>query len=110
MVNKAILLGRLGKDAEQSFTQHGTEVCNFSLATSRKIKDKNTGEYNEVTQWHRLKCFNHLAEFANKHLKKGSQVYVEGEIQYSEYEKDGIKRYSTDILANKIEFAGAKPE
>ena len=98
-VNKAIILGHLGRDPEMTFTQAGMAVCKFSLATSRKMKD---GQ--EVTQWHRCTAFGKAGELISKYVNKGNMLYVEGEITYSQYEKDGITRYSTDIIVREFNF------
>jgi single-strand DNA-binding protein len=98
-VNKAIILGRLGRDPEMTYTQSGMAVCKFSLATSRKMKD---GQ--EVTQWHRCTAFNKTGELISQYVNKGNQLYVEGEITYSQYEKDGVTRYSTDIIVREFNF------
>lgn len=98
-VNKAIILGRLGRDPEMTYTQSGMAICKFSLATSRKMKD---GQ--EVTQWHRCTAFNKTGELISQYVNKGNQLYVEGEITYSQYEKDGVTRYSTDIIVREFNF------
>ncbi|MBI9091114.1 MAG: single-stranded DNA-binding protein [Desulfobacterium sp.] len=98
-VNKAIILGRLGRDPEMTYTPSGMAVCKFSLATSRKAKD---GQ--EVTQWHRCTAFNKTGELISQYVNKGNQLYVEGEITYSQYEKDGVTRYSTDIIVREFNF------
>lgn len=108
MRNLVILLGRVGK-IEQAFTQSGTEVSNLSLATNKKIKDKSTGNYEEKTSWHRLKVFGSTAKFLNEYVTKGSMLYVEGELDYGKYEKDGVTHYTTDIFVNKAEIA-SKPK
>lgn len=97
-VNKVILIGNLGRDPEVRHSQAGAKIVNFSLATSESWKDKNTGERRERTEWHRVVIFNeHLAGIAEQYLRKGSKVYIEGSLQTREYEKDGIKRYSTEV-------------
>ncbi len=97
-VNKVILVGNLGRDPEVRHSQAGAKIVNFSLATSETWKDKNTGERRERTEWHRVVIFNeHLAGIAEQYLRKGSKVYIEGSLQTREYEKDGIKRYSTEV-------------
>ena len=98
-VNKVILLGRLGNNPEMSQTQSGMAVCKFSLATSKKRKD---GE--EVTSWHRCTAFGRTAEAITRYVSKGQQLYVEGELSYGQYEKDGIVRYTTDIFVNEFSF------
>lgn len=99
-MNKVILIGRLGQDPESRFSQSNVQVCNFNIATSRKVK----GE--QQTEWHRIVCFGKTAEIAQLYLTKGSQVCVEGMIQTSEYEKDGEKRYSTNIVCNNLQMLG----
>ena len=98
-VNKAIILGRLGRDPEMTYTASGLAVCKFSLATSKKMKD---GQ--EVTQWHRCTAFDKAGELISRYVNKGSQLYIEGEITYSQYEKDGTTRYSTDIIVREFNF------
>ncbi|MDD2388274.1 MAG: single-stranded DNA-binding protein [Desulfobacterales bacterium] len=98
-VNKAIILGNLGKDPEMTYTPSGLAVCKFSLATSKKMKDGQT-----VTQWHRCTAFGKTGELIAQYVNKGNQLYVEGEITYSQYEKDGTIRYSTDIIVREFNF------
>ena len=98
-VNKVILVGNLGRDPEVRHSQAGAKIVNFSLATSESWKDKNTGERREKTEWHRVVIFSEgLAGIAENYLRKGSKVYIEGSLQTREYEKDGIKRYSTEVV------------
>ena len=98
-VNKVILVGNLGRDPEVRHSQAGAKIVNFSLATSETWKDKNTGERREKTEWHRVVIFSEgLTRIAESYLRKGSKVYIEGSLQTREYEKDGIKRYSTEIV------------
>ncbi len=98
-VNKVILVGNLGRDPEVRHSQAGAKIVNFSLATSESWKDKNTGERREKTEWHRVVIFNeHLGNIAEQYLRKGSKVYIEGSLQTRDYEKDGIKRYSTEVV------------
>jgi len=103
-MNKAILIGRLGKDPESRFTQTNTQVVNFSIATSKKVK----GE--EQTEWHNIVTFAKTAEIAEKYLKKGALVCIEGSIQTNKYEKDGQTRYSTQIVCDRLEMLGSKDE
>lgn len=105
-MNKAIIIGALGKDPELRSTGKGS-VLNFSVATSEKWKDKN-GEMKTETQWHRIVAFGGLAENCAKYLTKGRQVVVEGRIQNREYEKDNVKKYVTEIVATSVEFIGSK--
>ena len=108
-VNKAIIVGRLGADPELKYTPSGgNAVCNFSLATSEKFKTKSGGE-KEETQWHRIVCWGKTAEIAAEHLSKGREVYIEGKIKYRSYEdKNGVKKYSTEIEAQTVQFIGGK--
>lgn len=108
MVNKAILVGNLGRDPEVSYTPSGTAVAKFSVATSERWKDKNTGEMQERTEWHRITAFGRLGEICGEYLSKGRQVYIEGRIQTSSWEKDGITRYSTEIIASDMKMLGTK--
>jgi len=106
-VNKVILIGRLGKDPDVRYTQSGTAVANFSIATSEEWKDKNTGRKQSKTEWHRVVAWRKLAELCNEYLQKGSEVYVEGSLQTKEWEtNDGQKRRTTEVLAHNIQFIG----
>jgi len=98
-VNKVTLIGAVGKDPEVRYTQAGMAIANFSLATSKKNKEKS-----DVTQWHNIVAFQKTAELIQQYVKKGSKLYIEGEIQYQEYDKDGEKRYTTKIVANDLSF------
>lgn len=104
MVNKAILIGRLGKEPECRTAQSGKMVCRFSLAT-----DSGYGQ-SKKTDWHTIVCFDKQAEFCKNYLHKGSLVYIEGRISYGEYEKDGVKRYTTEIMANTVQSVGGRNE
>lgn len=106
-VNKVILVGRLGKDPELTYVGANTALCKFSLATTDSYKDK-SGNKQETTEWHNIVVWGKLAEVCNLYLKKGSQAYLEGKIQYRSYEKDGQTRYYTEINANEIQFLGGK--
>jgi single-strand DNA-binding protein len=99
-VNKVILLGNLGKDAETRFTPAGVSVTSFSVATSRRWKDKETGEWKEETDWHRVVLWR--AENRAPYLLKGTQVYVEGRLQTRDYDKDGQKHYMTEVVADDV--------
>ena len=108
-LNKVMLIGRLGSDPELRYTPDGTAVANFSIATSEEWKDKNTGEKKERTEWHRVVAWRKLGEICGEYLAKGKQIYVEGRIQTRSWEdKDGNKRYTTEIVASDIQFLGAK--
>lgn len=108
MLNKAILIGNLGADIEKRFTQDGTCVCNLSLATSEKFKNKN-GERQEHTEWHRVVMWGKLAEVAEKYLAKGSRVYIEGKIETKKWQdSDGNNRYTTQIRAHDMKMLGSK--
>jgi len=98
-INKAIILGHLGRDPEITYTQAGLAVCKFSIATSKKMK-----EGQEITQWHRCTAFGKTGELISRYVNKGQMLYVEGEINYSQYEKDGVTRYSTDIIVREFNF------
>jgi single-strand DNA-binding protein len=107
-VNKAILIGNLGADPELRYTASGTAVAGFNIATTERFKDKN-GELQERTEWHSIVCWGRLGELANEYLKKGRSVYIEGRIQTRNYEdKDGIKRYRTEIIAQQMQFLGGR--
>ncbi len=107
-VNKAILIGNLGKDPEVRYTPDGTAMANFSIATSEQWKDKATGEKREKTEWHRIVAFRRLGEICGEYLSKGKQVYVEGKIQTQSWEKDGITRYTTEVVANTMQMLGSR--
>uniref|UniRef100_UPI0035937DBD single-stranded DNA-binding protein n=1 Tax=Desulfococcus sp. TaxID=2025834 RepID=UPI0035937DBD len=110
-VNKAIIIGRLGQDPEIRYFQDGTAVANFSVATSEEWKDKETGEKRERTEWHRIVAFKRLAEICGQYLAKGRQVCIEGRIQTREWEdRDGNKRYTTEIVANTMQMLGSKTD
>jgi len=99
-VNKVILVGTCGQDPEVRYMPSGDAVCNLSLATSEQWTDKKTNEKKEKTEWHRVSLFGKVAEIAGEYLRKGSQVYIEGKLQTREWEKDGIKRYTTEIVVD----------
>lgn len=98
-VNKVILIGTCGQDPETRYLPNGNAVTNLSLATSEQWKDKQ-GQKVEKTEWHRVVLFGKVAEIAGQYLNKGSQVYIEGKLQTREWEKDGIKRYSTEVVVD----------
>jgi len=107
-VNKVMLLGNVGKDPEVRYTTTGMAIANLSLATSSKRKDKNTGEIIEETQWHRVQFFDRLAEIVGEYITKGSSIFIEGRLKYGSYEKDGVKHYTTDIVAEQMQMLGSK--
>jgi single-strand DNA-binding protein len=107
-INKVILVGRLGSDPEVRYTPDGTAVANFSVATSDEWTDKATGEKKERTEWHRIVAWRKLGEICGEYLSKGRQVYVEGKLQTRSWEKDGVTRYSTEIIASDVQFLGGR--
>jgi len=108
-INKVILIGHLGKDPEVRYSPNGGAVTNITLATSESWKDKNTGEKQERTEWHRVVFFGKLAEIAGEYLKKGSQVYLEGRLQTRKWQdKEGKDRYTTEIVAGEMQMLGGR--
>ena len=108
-INKVILVGNLGKDPEVRYSPSGQAVANATLATSESWKDKNTGEKQERTEWHRVVFFGRLAEIAGEYLKKGAQIYVEGRLQTRKWQdKEGQDRYTTEIVANEMQMLGSR--
>jgi single-strand DNA-binding protein len=107
-INKVILVGNLGNDPETRYMPSGGAVTNISIATSKAWKDRDSGEQKEKTEWHRVVFFNRLAEIAGEYLKRGSKVYVEGELRTSKYEKDGQTHYSTEIVANEMQMLDSR--
>ena len=105
-MNKVILIGHVGKDAD-CMPVASTDVSKFTLATSERYMDKH-GQKVTNTEWHNITCWGSLAKLAYKYIKKGSQIAVEGKLHYGSYEKDGIKRYTTEIVASEIKFVGLK--
>lgn len=112
-VNKVILVGTCGQDPEVRYLPNGNAVTNLSLATSEQWTDKQSGQKVEKTEWHRVSLFGKVAEIAGEYLRKGSQVYIEGKLQTREWEKDGIKRYTTEIVVDMqgtMQLLGGKPQ
>ncbi len=112
-VNKVILVGTCGQDPEVRYLPNGNAVTNLSLATSEQWTDKQTGQKVERTEWHRVSLFGKVAEIAGEYLRKGSQVYIEGKLQTREWEKDGIKRYTTEIVVDMqgtMQLLGGRPQ
>ncbi len=107
-VNRVIIVGTLGADPETRYTTSGSAITSMRLATNESWTDKQTGQKQERTEWHRVKMFGRLAEIAAEYLRKGKQVYVEGSLRTDKYtDKDGIERYSTDIIANELQMLGS---
>lgn len=107
-LNKVLLIGNLGRDPEVTYTPAGLAVAKFSIATSETWNDKDSGEKIVKTEWHRIVAFGKLAEICGEYLVKGKQVYIGGRLQTNSWEKDGITRYSTDIIASEMQMLGAK--
>jgi single-strand DNA-binding protein len=108
-INKAIIVGNLGDDPKTSTLPQGGAVTNFSVATSESWKDKNTGQMQERTEWHKVVMFNRLAEVAGEYLSKGSKVYVEGKIQTRKWkDQSGQDRYTTEIVGNQMQMLDSK--
>jgi len=107
-INKVILVGNLGQDPEVKYMPSGGAVTNLSIATTDTWKDKNSGEKRENTEWHRVVFFNRLAEIAGEYLRKGSQVYIEGNLRTRSWEDNGIKKYSTEIVAREMQMLGSR--
>ena len=107
-INKVILVGNLGSDPELRSTGSGVSICSFSLTTSESWTDKQSGEKQERTEWHRIKIFGRLGEIAAEYLKKGRQVYIEGSIRTDKFTgKDGVEKYFTDIIASEMQMLGS---
>lgn len=108
-INKVILIGNVGKDPEVRYTSSGAAICNISVATSRNWKDKNSGERQEETEWHRVVFYDRLAEIAGEYLRKGRSVYIEGRLKTRKWaDKDGIEKYTTEIIADQMQMLGGK--
>jgi single-strand DNA-binding protein len=106
-INKVIIVGNLGADPETRYSAGGTAITSLSIATSESWTDKQSGEKQERTEWHRVKMFGKLAEIAGEYLKKGRQVYIEGSLRTDKYtDKNGVEKYSTDIIANDMQMLG----
>lgn len=109
-INKVILVGTLGRDPETRYSQNGTPFCNFSVATSEKWRDKQSGEQREQTEWHNIVMIGRQAEIAQQYLHKGSKVYLEGKLKTSSWEKDGQKHYKTEVNALQMQMLDSKPK
>jgi single-strand DNA-binding protein len=108
-INKVILVGNLGADPETRYTPSGTAVANIRVATTESWKDRQSGEQQERTEWHRIVMFNRLAEIAGEYLKKGSQVYIEGKLQTRKWQdQSGNDRYTTEVVANEMQMLGGR--
>lgn len=107
-VNKVILVGNAGNDPEFRVMPNGNGVANVSLATSETWKDKTSGEQQEKTEWHRVIFFNRLAEIVEQYIKKGSKLYIEGRLQTRSWEQDGVKRYTTEIVASEMQMLDSR--
>ena len=108
-VNKVILVGNLGKDPDMKYTASGAAIANITIATSESWNDKQTGEKQDKTEWHRVVFFRRLAEIAGEYLRKGSQVYIEGKLQTRKWQdQNGQDRYTTEIVANEMQMLGSR--
>jgi len=108
-VNKVILVGNLGADPETRYTAGGAAITNINIATSESWKDKQTGENQERTEWHRIVFFNRLAEIAGEYLRKGSQVYIEGSLRTRKWQgQDGQDKYTTEVVASEMQMLGGR--
>ncbi len=108
-INKVILVGNLGKDPEVRYTPNGNAICNVSVATTRTWKDKNSGDKQEETEWHRVVFYDRLAEIAGEYLKKGRSVYVEGRLKTRKWQnKEGQDVYTTEIIATEMQMLGGR--
>ncbi|MFZ5698273.1 MAG: single-stranded DNA-binding protein [Pseudomonadota bacterium] len=107
-INKVILIGNLGRDPETRYMPSGGAVTNVTIATSESWKDKQSGQQQERTEWHKVVFFNRLAEIAGEYLKKGSKVYIEGSLRTRTYDKDGQKHYATEIVANEMQMLDSR--
>jgi len=109
-INKVILVGTCGKEPDTRYMPSGGAVTQISVATNESWKDKQTGEKQERTEWHNVTFFNRLGEIAGEYLKKGSQVYIEGQLRTEKYEKNGVTHYSTKVIAKEMQMLGGRPE
>lgn len=108
-INKTILVGNLGNDPEVRYMPSGSAVTNFTVATNESWKDKQTGEQRDRTEWHKVACFNRLAEIAGEYLRKGSQVYIEGKLRTRKWQdREGNDRYTTEIVADEMQMLGTR--
>lgn len=107
-VNKVILIGNAGRDPETRYMPSGGAVSNLPLATSETWKDKNTGQQQERTEWHRVVFFNRLAEIVNEYVRKGSKLYIEGSLRTRSWEQDGVTRYTTEVVASEMQMLDSR--
>ena len=111
MLNQVQIIGSLGKDPDTRSFPNGDQVCNFSIATTEKWKDKASGEQKEATEWHRIGTFGKLADICSQYLKKGSLVFIQGKLTTRKWtDKDGVEKYSTEIKADTMKMLGGKPD
>ena len=107
-INKVILVGNLGRDPETRYMPSGNAVTNVSVATSKSWKDRDSGEQKDRTEWHRVVFFNRLAEIASEYLKRVSKIYIEGELRTREWEREGQKHYTTEVVANEMQMLDSR--
>ena len=107
-INKVIIVGNLGRDPETRYLPSGGAVTNVSVATSKSWRDRESGEQKDRTEWHRIVFFNRLAEIASEYLKRGSKIYLEGELRTREWEREGQKHYTTEIVANEMQMLDSR--
>lgn len=107
-MNKVIIMGNLGQDPDTRYMPSGTAVVNLSVATNRSWKDKDTGEQQDETSWHRCVAFGKTAEIIGEHFTKGRKILIEGRLRYGDYEKEGVKHYTTEIVIDRFEFVEKK--
>ena len=107
-INKVIIVGNLGRDPETRYLPSGGAVTNVSVATSKSWRDRESGEQKDRTEWHRVAFFNRLAEIASEYLKRGSKIYLEGELRTREWEREGQKHYTTEIVANEMQMLDSR--
>ncbi len=108
MINLSILVGRIGKDVEHRVLDNGTHLSSFSVATNKKYKDKQTGEKKEITDWHNIVSFGKVAELISQYAKKGDLVHIIGESRARSWEKDGVTRYTTEVVVDKFKILSSK--
>ena len=107
-LNRCSFIGRLGRDPEVKYMPSGSAVVNFSIAVGQSWKDKETGQKKEKTEWVRISAFGKLAEICGEYLSKGKQIFISGRMETRKWEKDGVPQYSTEIIANDVQFLGSR--